>query len=256
MTAQTPPATPEPTEQRRRRSALWCFGWYLCLLLMKLCYRQRREGRDNMPDAGPVLIVSNHQSHLDPVAVGMCVTRRETHFVARDSLFRTPIFGRLIRAYNAIPIKRGEGDTAGVRAVLDRLASGAAVLVFPEGTRTADGRTAEFKRGVLLLIKRSRCPVVPAAIEGAFDAWPRSRNRPLILGKRIAARLGRPIPHAELLAEGPEAAVDRLHREIEAMRLELRTALRDDTHGRYPPPGPADRSFFDQPSSESSRSRQ
>ncbi len=232
-------------ETRPRKRLLWRFGWNLCLFTMRTLYREHRSGRTNMPDAGPVLIVSNHQSHLDPVAIGMCVTRRETHFVARDSLFKIPLFGALIRAYNAIPIKRGEGDAAGVRSVLDRLATGAAVLVFPEGTRTRDGRTAPFKRGVVLLIKRSRCPVVPAAVEGAFDAWPRSRKLPLVWGKRIGASLGEPIPHDELLADGPDAAMERLHREIEAMRLSLRDTLREQTNGRYPPQGPADRPASD-----------
>jgi 1-acyl-sn-glycerol-3-phosphate acyltransferase len=240
MTSPDEPGCAPSTGERPRKRLLWRFGWNLCLLTMRTLFREHRAGIEHMPDRGPVLIVSNHQSHLDPVAIGMCVTRRETHFVARDSLFHIPLFGALIRAYNAVPIKRGEGDAAGVRAVLDRLASGAAVLVFPEGTRTRDGRTAPFKRGVVLLIKRARCPVVPAAVEGAFDAWPRSRKLPLVWGKRIAAQLGEPIAHEELLKDGPDAAMERLHGEIEAMRLSLRATLREQTNGRYPPPGAGD----------------
>lgn len=222
------------------RRLVWYFAWNSCLIVMKVFYRQIREGGHNMPDLGPVLIVGNHQSYFDPVAIGMCVTRRDTHFMARDSLFRIPVFGGLIRAVNSIPIRRGEGDTAGVRAVLDRLASGAAVLVFAEGTRTTDGRTGEFKRGTILLIKRAKCPVIPAAVEGAFDAWPRDRSRPHLFGKRIAAKLGEPIPHETLTAMGPDAAMALLHARVEALRLEMRAALRAKTHGAYPPPGPAD----------------
>ena len=119
--------------------------------------------------------------------------------------------------------------------MLRRLEGGRAVLIFPEGSRTTDGRVAPFKRGVAVLVKRSRCPVVPVALEGAYEAWPRSRRLPRWLGHRVAVMYGRPIPHDELMHGGADAALLRLHDEVEAMRLALRERL-DRTSPR-PKPG-------------------
>ena len=113
------------------------------------------------------------------------------------------------------------------------------MLIFPEGTRTPNGRVQPFKRGVILLVKRSHCPVVPVAIEGPFDIWPKG-GKMRLFSARIAVRFGEPIPAEELMRDGPDAALARMAREIETMRLGLRRMLRRHTKGRYPPPGLGD----------------
>ncbi len=114
------------------------------------------------------------------------------------------------------------------------------MILFPEGSRSPTGLQQPFKRGVALLLKRARCPVVPVAVEGCREALPRGAVVPRFWRARIAAMVGHPIPPDELLKNGPDAALRRLASEIESLRLELRSRLRASTNGRFPPPGPPD----------------
>ncbi|MFM9994323.1 MAG: lysophospholipid acyltransferase family protein [Phycisphaerales bacterium] len=216
-------------------------GRWLTLLLLIACYRHRWFGRRNVPASGAVLLVANHQAHLDPPIVGCPIFQRHLDFIARSGLFRSRVFGWMIASLNSTPIREeGGGDTRAIKDVLARLAAGRAVLIFPEGSRSPDGAIGEFKRGAAVLVKRAACPVVPVAVEGAFDAWPRTRRLPRLWGRRVMVMYGRPVSPQELLAAGPDAAVALLRAEIDAMRLELRRKLRRATDGGYPAPGAGD----------------
>jgi len=130
-----------------------------------------------VPARGPALLIANHQSFFDPVAVGLAA-RRHLKFLARDSLFHNPLFGRLIRSAGAVPVDQCGVAKEGLKIVIDLLQAGKAVLVFPEGNRTADGAMQELKPGILLLIKRTLAPIVPVGIAGAFDLFPRHQTLP------------------------------------------------------------------------------
>lgn len=214
---------------------------------MILFYRWRVTGRQHVPRAGPLLVVANHQSYLDSTAVGCGLTPRMAVHVARSGLYSRGLFSRIIAGLNTIPIKSeaGEGDTGAMKEIIRRLAQGNCVVLFPEGSRTLDGRMAPFKPGIALIIKRAGCPVLPAAIEGGFDTWPRGRNGPRLLGCRLAVKYGPPIPAAELLKDGTRGSLHRLEAEIDNMRLEMRSDLRRRTRGRFPPAGPADAPSFE-----------
>jgi 1-acyl-sn-glycerol-3-phosphate acyltransferase len=208
-------------------------------LFFLLAYRARIEHTRRVPSSGPLLLVANHQSYLDPPLIGFGIRQRQMDYLARIGLFKVPGLNWLIDALNATPIKEDSGDAGAIKEVLRRLGEGRAILIFPEGSRTDDGQVHQFKRGTALLFRRADCPVIPVAIEGCFEAWPRDRL-PSIFGKRIAVSYGEPIPAAELKALGADAALAMLRERIDAMRLELRARLRQSTRGRYPPPGPAD----------------
>lgn len=232
---------------RRPHSTLFALILYegLCKLLrliFRVCYRMRADGYERVPAEGPALIAANHQSYIDPPAIGCVVRHRQLDFVARGGLFRFKPFAWLITQLNSIPLRENEPDTAAIKEILRRLEQGSVVLIFPEGSRTEDGAMTPFSRGVSVLVKRSKCPVIPAAIEGAYDVWPRARRLPKLTG-RLAVRYGTPIPHDELFADGPDAALRRLEREIDAMRLQLRAELREATRQRFPAPGPGDRAL-------------
>jgi len=212
-------------------------------LALAIFYRIKPVGLHRVPATGPLLIVANHQSFLDPPIVSAFLTHRHTDFIARAGLFKFRPFAWLIGSLNSIPIAEAGGDTAAMKEALKRLGEGKAVLIFPEGSRSPDGAMRDFKRGIAVLVKRARCPVLPAAVEGVHDAWPRGRKFPCLLGRRIALCYAEPIPHAELMDAGADAALERLQAEIESMRLILRANLRSQTGGRYPPPGPADEPF-------------
>ncbi|MBS0189633.1 MAG: lysophospholipid acyltransferase family protein [Phycisphaerales bacterium] len=211
-----------------------------CALVFILAYRVRVRGARNVPPRGPVLLASNHQSFLDPPLVGSFVRPRHLSFVARVGLFQFGPFGWLISALNSVPINDEAGDAGAIREILKRLGAGHAVLIFPEGSRTTDGGQKSFKRGVALLVKRAKCPVVPVAVEGCFDAWGPGRKLPSLIGHRVAVTYGRPIPYDELMKDGAQGALDRIAREVDRLRLQTRSDMRRATRGTYPSRGPGD----------------
>jgi 1-acyl-sn-glycerol-3-phosphate acyltransferase len=195
-------------------------------LLFGLLYRYRCDGLKNIPDAGPLLIVSNHQSFLDPIVVGIGVwQRRHLYAMARSSLFRNPVFGGILRFMNTFPVDRGAADMAAMRRAIEVMKTGQALMVFPEGTRTGDGKTLPFKPGIMLLVKRAGATVVPVAVDGAFDIWPRTRKLPKAFG-HMATRFGEAIPAQTLIDMGDKQATAYLHEQIESMRLALEARRR------------------------------
>lgn len=183
-------------------------------------YRWRAYHAHRVPQSGPLLIAANHESFLDPPLIGIGFTHRHAEFIARKTLFSFRPLGALISALNSIPVDQEQSDTAAIRETLARLNAGAAIMIFPEGSRTSDGEMDEFKRGVAVLLKRARCPVVPAAIRGPFKIWPRSRAFPKPWG-RVSVAYGHPIPPEVLLQGGGDGALQRLRTEIGALRDEL-----------------------------------
>ncbi len=158
-------------------------SWYrfcqtLCQLALIWPVRLRVFGLRYVPRSGGALLVANHQSFFDPVLSAVALPR-EVSFMARDTLFGSGLFTRLIVSLNAFPVKRGSADLSAMKEALRRLRSGAALTVFPEGTRTPDGSIQAMQAGVMLLARRSNVPLVPTLILGAFEAWPRKRKFPL-----------------------------------------------------------------------------
>jgi 1-acyl-sn-glycerol-3-phosphate acyltransferase len=200
---------------------LYEIGYWSSLVYMTVLNSYRFEGRRNIPRTGAALLVSNHQSFLDPFVAG-CPTRRHLSFLARKTLFRNRLFGGLIRRVNAVPVDQEGIAKEGLKAILDHLKAGEAVLVFPEGERTYTGQMGPLKPGILMLLKRMDAPIIPIGIAGAFDAWPRTRKWPRFspffwppTGADIAVSVGKPIP-AEYFRQMPRTQVltelfDRLH---------------------------------------------
>ena len=177
----------------------------------------------NVPDLrkmeGGLLIASNHQSFLDPVLVGMSFSR-PISYMARRSLFRIPGLGLFLRLVGVHPIRRGEVDSSALRLILKLLRGGETLLMFPEGTRTPDGELGEFKAGVVSLALRTRVPILPVCVEGAFESWPRSRVLPR--PSRVV------IAYGELIVPGdekPEQLNERIRKEVGKLQADLRRAL-------------------------------
>lgn len=209
-----------------RRILWWHLLHFICFLWVGPCYRYRAWGVTRIPRSGPILFVSNHQSFLDPILVGLAAHHRQFYAMARSTLFDHPLLSWLIQSLNAVPVERGQSDTASMRKCIEVLGQGHALLLFPEGTRTPDGTTQPFQRGLMLLIKRANATVVPVAIEGAFEVWPKGRKLPRATG-RVHVEYGEPIPASHLAAMPADAALSELQQTIESMRLGLAKRRRE-----------------------------
>lgn len=188
-------------------------GYNLLHLLSRLAavllFRVRCHGRENLPRSGAVLVCSNHQSHLDPVLIGLALDRR-LNFLARESLFRFGPFRWLIEFLDAIPIDRDGMGLAGLRESLRRLRRGEMVLIFPEGTRTPNGEILPLQNGFCTLARRSNVTLLPMAINGAYDAWPRRSLLPK--PAKIDICVGEPLTPTAIAA----CDDDQLVKEVEA----------------------------------------
>jgi len=145
--------------------------------VMVIYFRGRVFGLRNVPTSGPVVLACNHQSFFDPVSTTLALYR-EGSYMARDTLFRNPLFKRLIESLNAFPVKRGAADVSAVKEMLRRLSAGRVVVVFPEATRTRDGSISEINANAMAVAKKAGAAIVPTVIDGAYEAWPRDQILP------------------------------------------------------------------------------
>lgn len=191
----------------------------LCRTLAVSLFGFRCRFAQPLPKEGGLLVLSSHQSLLDPLILGLACDRRLSS-LARASLFRFGPFAALIRALDAIPIDREASTVAAMKKVIGKLRGGAALVIYPEGTRTSDGRLGEVKGGFALVARRAGVPIVPAAIVGAWECWP--RTRPFPLPGRIRVEFGDILGPAEIAALDDRELVAEVVRRIAALDAEAR----------------------------------
>ncbi len=211
------PTTP-PTRSVARR---WGYSGarMLARLVGVTAFGMRCAGRDHIPTSGPVLVCANHQSHFDPVLVGLC-SDRPMNYLARDTLFNIPGFRQLIEFYDAIPIDREGTGLAGIKETLKRLKRGEMVLIFPEGSRTRDGELAALKPGFLTLARRSQAAILPVGIDGAFDSLPRNCCCPRIT--TICVCIGSAIMPADAAERNDESLLAEVARRMQECHRQAR----------------------------------
>jgi 1-acyl-sn-glycerol-3-phosphate acyltransferase len=201
----------------------------IAVFLMRWLFNLTSVGKEHVPATGPVLLVANHSSALDPPLVGGAADR-PLSFLAKAELFAIPGFGWLIRALNARPLRRGEADASALRDALRLLREGRALLIFPEGTRGPEGELRPAKAGAAMLAVLSGAAVVPVYIRGSGAAWPKGRRLPRRTS--VTVTFGRPL---SLEAVGAGARRDR-YAEVSRAMMAAVAALRDQVLGT-PPPG-------------------
>lgn len=184
-------------------------GRAVLLGLARLIWRFRGLGGERIPASGPVVIACNHVSNWDPILVALGC-RREVHFLAKEELFHNQFLGRLIRAYNALPLRRGTVDRRALRLAGGVLEEGGALVMFPEGTRSRDGSIGSGRPGVGYLACTSRAPVVPAYITGS-----QALGRAFLTRRPVSVAYGEPIESGEL--QGRQSHLELTRRVMEAM---------------------------------------
>jgi 1-acyl-sn-glycerol-3-phosphate acyltransferase len=148
--------------------------------LAKVFYRLKIYGREHILP-GSAILASNHASFLDPPILSVSCPE-DVYFLARKTLFRG-LFGKFIYALNARPVSAGSANLEVFRQIAALLGEGKKVILFPEGTRSTDGKLGEFKPGIFLLFHRTGCAVQPAYIAGTDTIWGRTRKLPKLFGK-------------------------------------------------------------------------
>ncbi|HXT20811.1 MAG TPA: lysophospholipid acyltransferase family protein [Thermoanaerobaculia bacterium] len=177
---------------RGGRVFFWLARWWSRLLLWSSGVLVRAEWDVTLPRDGLYVFLSNHQSLFD-IPVLLATLRHPARFLAKRELFSIPFFGWALKTGGFIPVERG-GKSAGesFRAAAERVRRGGSVLLFPEETRSPDGRLLPFKRGGFLLAQKAGLPMVPVGIRGTLGVRPRSSYR--IHPGRAQVRYGEPLP--------------------------------------------------------------
>ncbi|NLP83757.1 1-acyl-sn-glycerol-3-phosphate acyltransferase [Microbacterium sp. CFH 90308] len=210
----------------RRIGATYALGRFVVAPLARLVYRPHVEGRGNVPKSGPVIFASNHLSFIDSIAIPVAAPR-PVHFLAKSSYFDGPGLGgwlskQFFTAIGAVPVQRGAGQAAldaleQQRALLEQ---GSTVALYPEGTRSLDGRLYKGRTGVAFLALQTGAPVVPVGLIGTDDVMPVGAKMPS-LTHRVTVKFGEPL---DLGHHGPatsgrarRAATDEIMAAIHAL---------------------------------------
>jgi 1-acyl-sn-glycerol-3-phosphate acyltransferase len=180
-----------------RRNWVW-FSFQLVIgVIFTTWLRYRARGVERIPEAGGGLILSNHQSFLDPLLVGMPL-RRPVSFLARDTLFPIPVIGWILRHTYVMPLSRDTGGAEGIRETLRRLEAGFLVGIFPEGTRSTTGALGQFKPGFAALVRRTQLPIYPVGIAGAHHAL--GKGSLFLKPRQVCVVFGEPLPAEQVAA--------------------------------------------------------
>jgi 1-acyl-sn-glycerol-3-phosphate acyltransferase len=166
------------------------FKWSVVSPMLSTYFRGRVYGIENVPQSGPLVVVSNHASYFDPPILSACL-RRPVSYMAKEELFAIPVFNQAIRLYGAYPVKRGSADRSAIRAALTQLENGWAVGVFLQGMRTPDGRIPLPKLGAAMIAAKTQTSLLPVSLWGTEGILRKGSSIPQPVP--ITVRIGEPI---------------------------------------------------------------
>lgn len=181
---------------RQREPALnlffyYAFKWLAVSPAFHGLYAGKIYGAQNVPRSGPAILVSNHASNFDPPFISHCAGR-PVAYMAKEELFRIPLLKQAIQIYGAYPVKRGGMVRQSLEAAQQALDRGWLVGIFPNGTRTADGRIHKPQLGAAAIAAKAQVPLIPMALWGSEAIQPKGQTLPRV-GCPVTARIGKPI---------------------------------------------------------------
>ena len=197
-------------------------GWSCFRALFKIYFRWRVYNPERVPETGPVILAANHASFIDPPLVGAGLPR-DINYLARESLFRFPGIGALLRSWNSVPVDREGGGAAGLKKILDRLLEGGAIILFPEGTWSRDGKLQSARSGIGLTAIKSDAVVVPVRVFGTYEAYGRHMRFPR--PRPVAVKYGEPMRFEALRAEAKTCSKARLKEIYQRVADEIMAAI-------------------------------
>lgn len=205
--------------------------WFLLAPIIRLYWQVRVRGRRRALRRGPAIVACNHQSGVDPAIIG-AVLRRRVWWLAKVDLVRSPKTAWFFRSVSVIPIDREAPERAAIEAAVDVLGRGRVFGIFPEGTRSPDGRVYRGYTGVARIASASGAPVVPVGLVGTMRAVPKGKIVPRPLP--CEARFGEPMRFAQRPGEDEAAAIRRFTDELMEAIARLIGAERVDRYSREP----------------------
>lgn len=198
------------------------YAWvrYPVRFLYGLFYDFHIEGEENIPQDKPVVLASNHRSYADPVILTMPM-RLPVSYMAKEELFKNKLFGWFIRKLGAFPVSRGSGDMSVIDDSINILNSGRNLVIFPEGTRSKDGKVGKGKTGVAMIAAKSGADVVPCGI--IFE------GEKLHFRSKLTLRFGKPIKAEEIAVESNSP------RELKDVKKRIMSAITELVEGNALP---------------------
>jgi len=161
---------------------MYWIGWFLSYIISRFYVGVKVRGRRNIPKGGAFILAANHASNADPFILGTSFCR-PIEYLAKEELFNHPFSRWIFTSFHAHPVRRGNGDYRAMKETFKILQGGKPLLIFPEGTRSKNGRLQPGKPGVGFIVNKLNVPVVPVYIEGSYDAMPEDiktlRRRPV-----------------------------------------------------------------------------
>jgi 1-acyl-sn-glycerol-3-phosphate acyltransferase len=204
----------------------------ICRVFTSVYFDLKVSGIAHVPRTGGVLLVSNHQSFLDPILLGVRLPR-SLSYMARSELFEVnPVFTWLIRSLGAFPVRQTGSAAGAIKEAVERLQEGWALNIYPEGSRTETGEIGPMEKGVALVIRKAKVPVVPVAIDGSYEAW--RKGTTIFRPHPIRLLFGPPM---DLAGKRPDEIVGTIDRTIRGLFEQLRARRRNDpAFGRHSRP--------------------
>jgi 1-acyl-sn-glycerol-3-phosphate acyltransferase len=191
----------------------------LALWLSRFFFRIKFRGVENIPEEGACIITPNHQAYADPIWITIPF-RRRIYYMAWAKMFKVPVLGFIMRIFGAFPVKLESTDPKAQREAVELLKRDCALVIFPEGGRTIDGKLMPFKAGAFRLALTQGVAILPVTIEGGYEIWPRHKIFPRTGALTITY-------HKPIQVERPTDEVSRVEIKERARQLaeQARTAV-------------------------------